>query len=127
MKKYDFFKEQDNMQVYDYAFGHDFLASIFGEDKYMRKYSLHGDGIYNLLLIDNKIYDLKLKEIKSMLVDDHKKAYRDTTKDYIVDNIKEALTNHGIENASNSGKIISFKNNNIIFSIEITKKVSMPD
>lgn len=127
MKKYDFFKEQDNMQVYDYAFGHDFLASIFGEDKYMRKYSLHGDGIYNLLLIDNKIYDLKLKEIKSMLVEDHKKAYRDTTKDYIVENIKKALTDRGIENASNSGKLISFKNNNIIFSIEITKKVSMPD
>lgn len=127
MKKYDFFKEQDNMQVYDYAFGHDFLASIFGEDKYMRKYSLHGDGIYNLLLIDNKIYDLKLKEIKSMLIDDHKKAYRDTTKDYIVDNIKKALTDRGIENASNSGKLISFKNNNIIFSIEITKKVSMPE
>lgn len=127
MKKYDFFKEQDNMQVYDYAFGHDFLASIFGEDKYMRKYSLHGDGIYNLLLIDNKIYDLKLKEIKSMLVEDHKKAYRDTTKDYIVENIKKALTDRGIENASNSGKLISFKNNNIIFSVEITKKVSMPE
>jgi len=127
MKKYDFFKKQDNMMVYDYAFGHDFLASVFGEDAYKRKYSLHGDGIYNLLLIDNKIYDLKLKEVKFMLIDDHKKAYRDTTKDYIVDNIKNALTNRGIENASNSGKLISFKNNNIIFSIEITKKVSMPE
>ena len=127
MKKYNFFKEQDNMQVYDYAFGHDFLASIFGEDKYMRKYSMQGDGIYNLLLIDDKIYDLKLKEVKSMLVEDHKKAYRDTTKDYIVENIKKALTDRGIENASNSGKLISFKNNNIIFSVEITKKVSMPE
>lgn len=125
MKK--FFEKQDNIQVYDYAFGTDFLASIFGIDKYMRKYSKTGDGIYNLLLIDNKIYDLKLKEAKSMLVEDHKKAYRDTTKDYIVENIKNALTARGIESTSNSGKLISFKNNNIIFSVEITKKVSMPE
>ena len=127
MKKYDFFKEQDNMMVYDYAFGHDFLVSVFGEDAYMRKYSLKGEGIYNLLLIENKIYDLKLREVKSMLVDDHKKAYRDVTKDYIVDNIKQALVNRGIEATSNSGKLISFKNNNKIFSIEITKKVSIPE
>ena len=124
---YDFFKEQYNMQVYDYAFGTNFLVSIFGADKYKRKYSMQGDGIYNLLLIDDKIYDLKLKEVKSMLVEDYKKAYRDTTKDYIVENIKKALTDRGIENASNSGKLISFKNNNIIFSVEITKKVSMPE
>ena len=122
-----FFDKNNNMQDYDYAFGHDFLKPIFGEDKYMRKYSMSGDGIYNLLLIDNKIYDLKLKEAKSMLVEDHKKAYRDTTKDYIVENIKNALTARGIESTSNSGKLISFKNNNIIFSIEITKKVSMPE
>lgn len=122
-----FFDKNNNMQDYDYAFGHDFLKPIFGEDKYMRKYSMSGDGIYNLLLIDDKIYDLKLKEIKSMLVDDNKKAYRDTTKDYIVDNIKQALADRGVMATSNSGKLISFKNNNKIFSIEITKKVSMPE
>ncbi len=122
-----FFDDTNNMQEYDYAFGNDFLASIFGDDRYKRKYWLHGDGIYNLLLIDDKIYDLKLKEAKSMLVDDHKKAYRDTTKDYIVDEIRKAFADRGIEMASNSGKLISFKNNNIIFNVEITKKVSMPD
>lgn len=122
-----FFDDTNNMQEYDYAFGTDFLTSIFGADRYKRKYSLHGDGIYNLLLIDDKIYDLKLKEAKSMLVDDHKKAYRDTTKDYIVDEIRKAFSDRGIEMTSNSGKLISFKNNNIIFNVEITKKVSMPD
>lgn len=125
MKK--FFDNTNNMQDYDYAFGHDFLKPIFGEDRYMRKYSMNGDGIYNLLLIDDKIYDLKLKEVKSMLVDDHKKAYRDTTKDYIVDEIKKALVDRGINMTSNSGKLISFKNNNKIFSVEITKKTSMPE
>ena len=122
-----FLDEQDNMQVYDYLFGAEFLVSIFGEDKYMRKYSMSGDGIYNLLLIDDKIYDLKLKEVKSMVVDDHQKAYRDATKDYIVDNIKQALADRGVVATSNSGKLISFKNNNKIFSVEITKKVSMPE
>lgn len=125
MKK--FFDNTNNMQDYDYAFGHDFLKPIFGKDKYMRKYSMNGDGIYNLLLIDDKIYDLKLKEVKSMLVDDHKKAYRDTTKDYIVDEIRKALVDRGINMTSNSGKLISFKNNNKIFSVEITKKTSMPE
>jgi len=122
-----FFDNTNNMQDYDYAFGHDFLTSIFGEDKYKRKYSMTGDGIYNLLLIDDKIYDLKLKEAKSMLVEDHKKAYRDTTKDYIVEEIRKALANRGIEMTSNSGKLITFKNNDKIFNVEITKKVSMPE
>ena len=112
-----FFDDTNNLQDYDYAFGHDFLASIFGEDKYKRKYSM----------IDNKIYDLKLKEAKSMLVEDHKKAYRDTTKDYIVEEIRKTLANRGIEMTSNSGKLITFKNNDKIFSVEITKKVSMPE
>ena len=121
-----FLDEQDNMQVYDYLFGAEFLVSIFGENAYIRKYSMQGDGIYNLLLIEDKIYDLKLKEVKTMLVDDNKKAYRDATKDYIVDNIKQALDSHGIKATSNSGKLITFKSNNKIFSVEITKKVSMP-
>ena len=121
-----FLDEQDNMQVYDYAFGHDFLASVFGEKAYMRKYSLGGDGIYNLLLIEDKIYDLKLKEVKSMVVDDHQKAYRDTTKDYIVEHIVAKLAENGINAATNKGKLITFKSNDKIFSVEITKKTSMP-
>lgn len=121
-----FLDEQDNMQVYDYAFGAEFLVSIFGANAYLRKYSMVGDGIYNLLLIEDKIYDLKLKEVKTMLVDDNKKAYRDATKDYIVDNIKQALDSHGIKATSNSGKLITFKSNDKIFSVEITKKTSMP-
>ena len=121
-----FLDEQDNMQVYDYLFGAEFLVSIFGANAYSRKYSMQGDGIYNLLLIKDKIYDLKLKEVKTMLVDDNKKAYRDATKDYIVDNIKQALDSHGIKATSNSGKLITFKSNNKIFSVEITKKTSMP-
>ena len=124
MKK--FLDEQDNMQVYDYLFGAEFLVSIFGANAYLRKYSMQGDGIYNLLLIEDKIYDLKLKEVKSMVVDDHQKAYRDTTKDYIVEHIVAKLAENGINAATNKGKLITFKNNNKIFSVEITKKTSIP-
>ena len=121
-----FLDEQDNMQVYDYLFGAEFLVSIFGANAYFRKYSMQGDGIYNLLLIEDKIYDLKLKEVKSMVVDDHQKAYRDTTKDYIVEHIVAKLAENGINAATNKGKLITFKSNNKIFSVEITKKTSMP-
>ncbi len=121
-----FLDEQDNMQVYDYLFGAEFLVSIFGANAYLRKYSMQGDGIYNLLLIEDKIYDLKLKEVKSMVVDDHQKAYRDTTKDYIVEHIVAKLAENGINAATNKGKLITFKNNNKIFSVEITKKTSIP-
>lgn len=121
-----FLDEQDSMQVYDYLFGAEFLVSIFGANAYLRKYSMQGDGIYNLLLIEDKIYDLKLKEVKSMVVDDHQKAYRDTTKDYIVEHIVAKLAENGINAATNKGKLITFKNNNKIFSVEITKKTSIP-
>ena len=121
-----FLDEQDNMQVYDYLFGVEFLVSIFGANAYFRKYSMQGDGIYNLLLIEDKIYDLKLKEVKSMVVDDHQKAYRDTTKDYIVEHIVAKLAENGINAATNKGKLITFKSNDKIFSVEITKKTSMP-
>ena len=124
MKK--FLEEQDNMQVYDYAFGADFLASIFGQEKYMRKYSMHGDGIYNLLLIEDKIYDLKLREVKSMVINDNQKAYRDATKDYIVAQIVAKLKDNGIIATTNKGKLITFKNNDKIFSVEITKKNVIP-
>ena len=121
-----FLDEQDNMQVYDYLFGAEFLVSIFGANAYFRKYSMQGDGIYNLLLIEDKIYDLKLKEVKSMVVDDHQKAYRDTTKDYIVEHIVAKLAENGINAATNKGKLITFKSNDKIFSVEITKKTSIP-
>lgn len=125
MKK--FFEKQDNIQVYDYAFGTDLLVSLFGADKYMRKYSKTGDGIYNLLFIDNKIYELKLKSVTKMLVDDGKKAFRDETKDYIVDTIKKFFYNNNIEITSNSGKIITFPHFNYIFSVEIVKKTAIPE
>ena len=41
----------------EYRFG-EFLKELFG-DAYRRKYSLEGNGIFNLLYINGKIYEIK--------------------------------------------------------------------
>lgn len=120
-----FFDKYEYFWEYDYPFGEDFLKSIFG-NKYQRKYSLNGDGIFNLIILDDKIYNLELKKASSMVVNDGKKAFRDITKDIIVDNICNRLKDNHIFYATNNGKIITFKYNDIIFKIEIIKKAAMP-
>lgn len=125
MKK--FFEEPINFQECDYYFGTDFLVSVFSENHYLRKYSKTGDGIYNLLFIDNKIYELKLKNATNMLVNDNKKAFRDITKDYIVENIVNKLREKGIEATTNSGKLITFKYFDYIVKIEVIKKTTISE
>lgn len=122
-----FFQKPYNFQECDFTFGMDFLVSIFGEEKYQRKYSKTGDGIYNLLFVDNKIYELKLKEVTSMLINDNKKAFRDTIKDYIVDNIVNQLKKNNIEATTKDGKFITFKYFDYIIKVEIVKKNTIPE
>ena len=55
---------------YDYKFG-EFLKKIF-PNTYKRKYSMAGNGIYNLILINDKIYEVKFSETKAMLEDNNK-------------------------------------------------------
>ena len=120
-----FFEKYEYTWEYDYPFGEDFLQSIFN-DNYKRKYSLIGDGIYNLIFINDKIYDISLKTAKNLLVNDGKKAFRDADKDFVVEQIAKKLNDNKIEYTINSGKFITFKYNNIIFKIEIIKKAAMP-
>ena len=61
-----------------------------------------------------------------MLLNDGKKAFRDTDKDIIVEEITKALKNKNIEYTVNSGKFITFKYNNFIFKVEIVKKAAIP-
>lgn len=44
----------------EYKFG-EFLKKVFGE-QFKRKYSLQGNGIYNLLFIDDNIYEVEYKK-----------------------------------------------------------------
>lgn len=120
-----FFNKYEYFCEYDYPFGEDFLKSIF-KDKYKRKYSMIGEGIYNLIFFNNKIYDVSLKKGTSLLVNDGKKAFRDADKDVVMEMITKALTDNEIEFTINSGKFITFKYNNFIFKIEVVKKAAMP-
>ena len=104
----------------------DFLQELFKEN-YKHKYSLTGSGIYNLVLIDNKIYEVDFKTTTKLLDNDGKKAFRDATKDTIVNMIVNKLKDNNVDCTVNSGKFITFKHFGNIFKIEITKKAAMPN
>ena len=121
----DFFsKKVDYFWEYDYAFGEVFLKGLFGEN-YIHKYSLVGEGIYHLVKSEGKLYDVRFKEVKKMVVDDGRKAYEDATKDLIVSAIRSAITDRPV--ATEQGKFITFPLDRYIARIEVVKKKSMPD
>jgi hypothetical protein len=121
-----FYEKKKYFWEYDYDFGENFLRSIFN-DNYIRKYSLSGDGIFNIVVLNNKIYSLSLKEASALLVNDGKKAFRDADKDTIVESIAKGFDELGIEYTINGGKFITFKIFGFIGKIEIVKKVVMPE
>ena len=51
-----FKKEYDNFDSYEYHFVDKVLKEIFGKRQMIKRYSLAGEGIFNLLYIDNYIY-----------------------------------------------------------------------
>lgn len=120
-----FFNKYEYAWEYEYPFGEDLLKSIFG-DNYKRKYSLVGDGIYNLVFIEDKIYSVDFKKTTTLLANDGKKAFRDTTKDQVVEAIAQKLDQNNIEYTINSGKFITFKYNGFTFKVEVVKKAAMP-
>lgn len=126
MGKFKFFNKNDYFIEYKWAFGEDFLKNLF-QEQYKCKYSKSGDGYYYLVTVNDKIYDIDIKECKKMVVDDGKKAFRDTTKDTIVEKICNKLKENNIDYTTNKGKIITFKHNDFLFKIEIVKKAAMPD
>ena len=58
---------------------------------------------------------------------DGKKAFRDTTKDLIIEKMVNKLKENNINCTVNSGKFITFKHFDYIFKIEVVKKTSMPN
>lgn len=104
-----------------YPFG-EFLKKIFGENVYKRKYSLAGNGIYDLLYLNNKIYEIKLIEAKKLLENDNHKFTDD--KEFIINTI---ISNLKIKDCTvNSGKYITFPLEQWKVKIEIIKKLSEP-
>jgi len=118
-------KNAEYFYEYEYPFVDSFLKSIYG-NKIIRRYSLGGDGIFNLLYLDDgKIYEIRFKQATKMLENDGKSAFRDSTKDEIVKNICDNLKD--TEYTINSGKFISLKLGKYIGQIEIVKKTKEPD
>ena len=111
----------DYFWEYEYSFGETFLKGIFG-DAYKRKYSLTGNGIYNLLYLEDKIYEVKFTKGTSLLKEDNK-VISDKIKTNIVNTIVENLKN---KYTINSGKFITFETPKGVAKIEIIKKMKEP-
>ena len=104
----------------EYKFG-EFLKKIFGESVYKRKYSLEGNGIFNLLYINNKIYEVKYGKTTSMLKPDNHKFTDD--KEFIINTIVDNLK---CDTIVNGGKFITFPVDQWIAKVEIIKKLKEP-
>ena len=114
-KKVDYFWE------YDYAFGEYCFKELFG-GAYKRKYSMEGNGIYNLIYgSDGKIYDLKLTQAKKMVESDEllsRNSYQCMMADLLVENLPNATVS--------KKKVITFSLGDTIAKIEITRKMKEP-
>lgn len=105
---------------YDYKFGQ-FLQKIF-PNTYKRKYSMSGNGIYNLILVQDKIYEVKLSQTASM-VSNNDMLTTDKLKNKIIQNIVDNLKN---QPNINNGKL-TFKLGNFTAKVEVVKKMKMPE
>ena len=125
MKEKFFNKKVDYFWEFEYPFGEVFLKEIF-QDSYKRKYSMVGEGIFNLVFLEDKIYDISFKKTNSFMLNDGKFALRDKVKYYIVQKIVESLEKENVKYTVNSGKYITFEiQNNYIAKVEIVKKKKM--
>ena len=123
----EFFKTNyDSFDSYEYHFIDKVLKDIFGKKQMIKRYSLAGEGIFNLLYIDNNIYEFKFKEIKSLPVSDGKKAFRDAKKDEVINAVAATLSKYNLDFVITDGKFISFKDRNYLVQMEIVKKIKEP-
>lgn len=120
-----FYEKKEYFWEYEWPFG-EFLRESLPEGSYRHKFSMVGNGIYNLVTLDGKLYDISLKSTTKLLPDDGKKAFRDTTKDKLIDLLKDKLSQLGINCTVNSGKFIIFELFGFIAKLEIVKKTTEP-
>ena len=120
-----FYEKKELFWEYEYPFG-EFLRGSLPAGSYRRKFSMTGNGIYNLVTLDGKLYDITLKSATKLLPNDDKKAFRDTTKDKLIDLLKDKLSQLGVNYTVNSGKFITFELFGFIAKLEIVKKTTEP-
>lgn len=120
-----FYEKKEYFWEYEWPFG-EFLRESLPEGSYRHKFSMVGNGIYNLVTLDDKLYDISLKSTTKLLPNDGKKAFRDTTKDKLIDLLKDKLSQLGINCTVNSGKFITFELFGFVAKLEIVKKTTEP-
>lgn len=116
-----FYEKKEYAWEFEFPFG-ELLRESLPAGSYRRKFSMTGNGIYNLVTLDGKLYDISLKSAKSMLPDDGKKAFRDETKDKLIEILKDKLSQLGVKYTVNSGKFITMDLFGHIMKVEIVKK-----
>lgn len=112
-------KKYENFWETEYSFAM-FLNSIF--DNYERKYSLSGNGIYNLIIVEGDLYEIKYTQCKVRPKNDNLQL--DRVKKSIVDTIVNNLKTNDI--TISGRKFITFPVANWIAKVEIIKKLKMP-
>lgn len=121
-----FYEKKQYFWEYEWPFS-EFLRESLPEGSYRHKFSMVGNGIYNLVTLDGKLYDISLKSTTKLLPNDGKKAFRDTTKDKLIDLLKDKFSQLGINCTVNSGKFITFELFGFVAKLEIVKKTTEPD
>ena len=104
----------------------EFLKTIFGKRKMIRRYSLGAEGIFNLLYTDKGVYQFKFKDINKLPASDGAIAQRDNLKNKIVETIVEAFKEKNIKCSVTGGKFINIDTNGYMAQIEVIKKISIP-
>ena len=102
-----FYEKKQYFWEYEWPFS-EFLRESLPEGSYRHKFSTTGNGIYNLVTLDGKLYDITIKCTPILLTEKKKKAFRDTTKDKLIDLLKDKLSQFGVNYMVNSGKFITF-------------------
>jgi hypothetical protein len=120
-------EKYEDFDSYEYHFVDEVLKDIFGKKNMIRRYSLGAEGTFNLLYIDNSIYEFRFKKIKFLPKSDGKKAFRDSKKDEVIEAIANRLNENNIEFSITKGKFVSLKDNSFITQIEIVKKTKEPE
>lgn len=120
-----FYEKKEYLWEYEWPFG-EFLRESLPTGSYRRKFSMVGNGIYNFVTLDSKLYEVTLKSATKLLPNDGKKAFRDTTKDKLMDLLKDKLSQLGVNYTVNSGKFITFELFGFVAKLEIVKKTTEP-
>ena len=90
---------------------------------YKRKYSLTGDGIYNLIILKDTLYEFKVVKNSKKNITSNDKLTSDAMKNKIIKHIYNQMGD--CSPVINDGKIYLYSNETS-FRVEVVKKLKMP-